>query len=204
MLGPLRAATVPGKPEAPARPTVRVSARVTEERSDSAGAGRGRGRKRLRKERAGGRPEDADADPDPDPEPGRRRTASRPCRWWGWMWARRAATLPWPGPGASRPSPTSSATGAPRKWEPAGALGRVLEWGGKAGGGWGAWGPGACGPASERRADRRAACGVLRSSVGSGYRRPRRAGRLPKSRGGGLPGAGRVGVLAIHGAKVKS
>lgn len=44
--------------------------------------------------------------------------------------------------------------------------------------------------------------GAVRSSVRSGYRRPGRAGRLPKSRGGGLlPGLGGEGVLAIHGAK---
>lgn len=74
-------------------------------------------------EAAGGRPEDSD----PDPEPRRRRTASRPCRWWGWTWARRAVTLRWPGLGASRPSPMSSATAAPRKWEPAGAPGECGE-----------------------------------------------------------------------------
>lgn len=63
---------------------------------------------------------------DADPDPRRRRTASRPCRWWGWTWAPRAATSRWPGPGASRPSPTNSATGAPRKWEFAGRWGQVL------------------------------------------------------------------------------
>lgn len=55
----------------------------------------------------------------PEPAAATRQTGaddpSRPCRWWGWTWARRAATSPWPEPAASRPSPTSSATGAPHQ-----------------------------------------------------------------------------------------
>lgn len=103
----LRTTTVPGKPEAPDRQTVRVSVR-SRDRSGPHGS-----RARPGQEAAARRTQTQT-----HTEPRRRRTESRPCRWWGWTWARRAAISRWPGQGASRPSPTSSAIDAPRKWEP--------------------------------------------------------------------------------------
>lgn len=117
------------------------------------------------------RPEDADPDPDPDPDSGRRRTTRQACLWWGWTWAPRAATSRWPGPGASRPSPTNSATGAPRKWALRGA-GRGRDPGAGCGAR-GCWGR--AGPESGRR-ERGVAGDAVRGGRGLGARP---AGRLP-------------------------
>lgn len=141
-----------------------------------------------------GRPTDRQERPDPAGAArgrgGKQRTESRPCRWWGWTWARRAATSRWPGPGASRPSPTSSATGAPRKWTLRG------RWAGRGGGRRGGGVGGAAHPRGSGHGCRlRSTVPATCREVSPGFTAPRESSRLGSALGAGLRPRPRLGSL---------